>query len=142
MASSPLPSITKQPVATTIKEGESLRLDVTATIAGDGLLTYQWFFKPTIEAQAAKVEGQAESVLSILSAKTSYQGFYSVTVTGGDSGQVTSESVKITVVNKPAILPIITKQPVATTVKEGEFFRLEVTATYAGDGQLAYQWFF
>ena len=136
--------ITKQPVATTIKEGENFRLEVTASYAGDGQVAYQWFFKSTIVEQAVELEGQAESVLSILSAKSSNQGFYSVAVTviDGDSPEVISEFVKVTVVNKPETLPIITKQPVATTIKEGENLRLDVTATIAGDGLLTYQWFF
>jgi hypothetical protein len=119
------PSITVQPASTTVKTGSVMAMTVVAK--GTETLKYQWM------KNGSPISGATSAVYSILAAKTTDAGTYSVQVTN-DYGNVVSSAATLTV--NPSVT--ITAQPQAQTVTAGDLFRLSVTAT--GSGALKYQW--
>jgi gliding motility-associated-like protein len=116
--------ITSQPQAsTTLCEGETLALSVTATGTN---LTYQWF------RGATSLTGETNSDLNIAAVATANAGIYTVVITN-PCQEVTSAAAEV-IINT---VPTITTQPVGTTICEGEGINLSVTATGT---DLTYQW--
>lgn len=131
------PKITAQPVATTLCEGQTTLLGITAT--GSGALSYQWQVSVgggafTNVANGTNYAGATTATLSILSAPASFSGnVYRVVVNGICNPTATSSSVAITV-NTPIS---ISAQPVSVTTCEQNAVSFSVTA---GGTSPAYQW--
>jgi hypothetical protein len=115
------PTITTQPVSTTITQGQTASLSVVAT--GTAPLTYQW-----------RRDGAAIPGATSASYGATLAGVYTVVVTNS-VGSVTSAAATVTVNPAP---PTITRQPASVTIALGETTTLSVVAT--GTAPLAYQW--
>ncbi len=120
------PTITFQPVGSTMGVGSNITLTVTAI--GTGPLAYQW------SKDSAPLAGLTNSSFTITNVQTSDSGGYSVVVTNA-LGSITSSVASISVIYYP---PIIAAQPVGATLLVGSNFTLTVTAS--GTAPLAYQW--
>ncbi|MCP9612473.1 DUF5074 domain-containing protein [Coprobacter tertius] len=119
------PSITEQPTAVNVSEGETITLSVTAN--GE-LVTYQWY------KDEVALESKTSDKLIIESASLNDAGNYYCTVSNV-SGSVTSNKVEVKVTPKA---PEITAQPVDVSVKEGEKISLSIEVTGT---DISYQWF-
>jgi gliding motility-associated-like protein len=144
---SPLPSITKQPVAsTTVCQNDNIQL--IAEAIGSLPLVYEWWFKKlgsntninlTLPANTpANVSGVSSSVLTINSITSDNAGAYTLVVTGSNAtcGSTTSNAANVTVNPRPTI----TTQPLSTTVCQNNTAIFNVLAT--GTGTLEYKWKF
>jgi len=91
----PAPSITVQPVARTVNQGQTASFSVTANGTG---LSYQWL------RGGLPVQGATARTLTFLNARGVEAGDYSVVVANG-AGAVTSEVAGLTVVQPPVVTP-------------------------------------
>ena len=117
--------ITGQPVSTTVCQGETAVLTVTATGTD---LEYQW-----LDVFLNPIPGETSSSFTITNAQPSDAGFFFVEVSNS-LGSVLSNTAQIAVNPDPAI----TQQPVSQTVNEGDPVSFSVTATAAD----SFQWRF
>lgn len=116
------PVITTQPASATVASGGSATLSVVAT--GNGL-SYQWYLA------GVAISGATSSTYTASSA-----GSYYVVVTNA-SGSVTSSTATVTV-STSITTPVITTQPVSTSVAAGNSVTLSVVASGTS---LSYQWY-
>ena len=123
------PSISSQPTAQSVNEGQSATFSVTAS--GTAPLIYQW------QKDSTDISGATSSTYTTPATSSTDNGAqYSVVVING-AGTVISSKATLTVtatVEKPAI----TTQPAAQTVTEGESATFSVTAS--GTAPFTYQW--
>ena len=125
----PPPKITIQPANATVMTGKAATIRVTAT--GTAPLLYQWMKNGVVITGASKTTyTTAPTTLADNGA------VFAATVTDV-SGSVTSNTATLTV-KPPLTAPLITTQPVDTTVKTGRSAKFTVIAT--GSGPLSYQW--
>lgn len=122
------PTITQSPTNLTVVVGESAVFSVTAT--ANAPLSYQW------RKGTANLLGATGSVYAIAVTKTTDAGSYSVVVSDR-AGSVTSTAATLTV--KPAVLPVITQQPINQTVPRGQSVTFIVVANARPSP--VYQWF-
>jgi len=135
-----VPSITSQPVASTIGDGGNTSFSVTATGAG---LTYQWqistdggtTYNNILAAGTNPVySGWTTSTLGLTGVVTANNGYlYRCIVSGTCAPSVTSNGALLSVNNAPAI----TSHPAGSTVCAGLNTSFSVTATGTITG---YQW--
>lgn len=128
-ASNP-PSITVQPVNTTVNAGQKAGFSVRAT--GTGPLTYQWFEGSQPIAGATSPRYQTPATTTADNGET----FFVIVTNPG--GNTTSNTVTLTV-NTATTAPTITQQPMNVTVTAGQTATFSVTAT--GTLPLNYQWY-
>ena len=121
------PVITQQPISVSFKEGYPVMLTVKVFDAKD--VTYQWFRNGRIIAGATK-DTYAIGYPYFLD-----QGDYTVSVT--NAGGVTKSAIASLSLAKP---PVITQQPLSTSVKEGYFVNFTVKVFDATG--VTYQWFY
>jgi formylglycine-generating enzyme required for sulfatase activity len=122
------PSITTQPVSTTIISGQQATLAVAA--AGPGPFTYQWYQGNQGSTTTPVGTNSASFTTPTLSSNTPYWVRVS-----NSAGSVDSSSAIISVI----FPPVITSQPVSTTIGSGNTPTLSVAVS--GTGPLAYQWY-
>ena len=118
------PSITTQPATLIVAPGGSGILAVAAT--GSGPLSYQWL------KDGVAMGGETSAVLFIGNAGQSVEGRYAVRVSNG-VGAVVSAEVQVILLGAP----VVTQQPAAATVFEGETATFSVVAS---GSDLHYQW--
>ena len=121
----PKPVITKQPLGSTVAEGGTAKLSVTAK---GSELTYQWFKDGT------ELSDETDATLTLSEVEMDSAGEYTVIVTN-DGGEVESKVAKIIVKTLP---PKITTQPLAQSAAVGDD-SVEFTVEATG-GDLEYQW--
>ena len=121
------PFISRQPVATNVFEGDTIRLSAFA--CGSGTVRYQWVFDFNVIPDATN------SSLVINDAPVSASGDYWLVVEN-DYGMLVSDVVNVQVAPPPA--PVITAQPQSITRYAGgkAVFRVEAT----GGSRIRYQW--
>ncbi|MEK0314971.1 S-layer homology domain-containing protein [Cohnella sp. 56] len=150
------PSIDKQPKADTeASVGDSVVLQVEASLSGSGSLSYQWYRNDS-NSTSGGVQLGTPTGNSFFNVPTGGAGvnYYYVVVTntdttlpGNPTASVTSSAAKVTVTavpNAEAATPGIDSQPAADTVAdEGDSVVLHVAASLqSGDsGELSYQWY-
>lgn len=120
------PSITTQPATLIVAPGGSGILAVAAT--GSGPLSYQWL------NDGVAMGGETSAVLFIGNAGQSTEGRYAVRVSNS-IGAVVSAEVQVILLGAP----VVTQQPAAATVLEGETATFSVVASGSA---LRYQWLF
>jgi len=129
------PSIDVQPTpSTTVLEGGSATLSVSASTADGGILSYQW-------KRGTTNVGTNSASLSLNPVALADAGTYTVVVTNtlnGTTAQTTSNAAVLTVNALPGI-PTISVHPLTQSITEGNNLTLSVTAT-ASNGTLSYQW--
>ena len=112
----PLPVIVQHPVSQNVQPGTNFTLSVLAT--GTGPLTYQWRFN------GSAIAGATGSSLSYPNAQLeTHSGSYDVLVTD-NTGTRLSQAATLIVLARP----VITNQPVASTVLQGQTARFSVVA--------------
>jgi len=126
------PVISAQPVGATVAEGGTVNFSVTAT--GNGTVNYQW------KKGGSDLVGKTTSALTINPVTTGDAGTYTVLVTNTLNGTSQSllSSAAVLAVNPAATVPVISAQPVGSTVTEGGAANISVTAS--GNGAVTYQW--
>jgi hypothetical protein len=96
----PPPSITSQPVGGTTSPGTNFTLSVSAS--GWGALTYQWWRNGSPLADGPRVSGALTRNLTILNARRSDSGKYSVIVANA-GGSVTSSNATVRILAQSAL---------------------------------------
>ncbi|HJV89478.1 MAG TPA: immunoglobulin domain-containing protein [Holophagaceae bacterium] len=126
------PVITGQPVSQAIVEGNPVTFSVTATGTA---LSYQWRIRTaSLTADIAGATGPSLTLPSVTEAdQASYTCFVSNTQNGATDIR-SSLPATLSVVS----LPVISTQPVGTTIFPGDPLTLSVAAT--ANGVLSYQW--
>jgi predicted secreted protein len=127
------PSITTQPIASTICSGSN----ATFTAAASNATGYQWQVDSgsgfTNISNTAPYSGATTATLTITGATAGLNGYvYRVVVTGLCTPVVTSNSAALTVNSAPSI----TTQPIASTICAGS----NTTFTAAASNATGYQW--
>ena len=120
------PSITAQPVNTTVTVGQIATFNVTA--AGTAPLSYQW------RKNRVNITGATSSSYTTPATTIADNGSLFSVVVSNSAGSVTSNSATLTVRTPPSI----TTQPANKTVIVGKTAKFSVTAT--GTAPLSYQW--
>lgn len=120
------PRLVSQPISTTVRDGVSFNLSVSAT--SDGPMTFQWY------KDGLAIPGALASTLSFAPAREADTGVYTVVV-ANSSGSVTTSPANIVVLAAPRIITA----PQSQTVYEDSPLALSVE--YAGNGALAFQWY-
>jgi hypothetical protein len=124
------PSITQQPAGTTVQEGGSATLTVTAT--GTAPFTYQWYRGNAPVAPSSNGNSNSFNT-GALTQTTAYR----VEVRNG-CGSVTSNEATVTV-TRTCAAPSIVQQPADVTIASGAGATLSVTAN--GTQPFTYQWY-
>lgn len=122
------PSITAQPVSSTVTAGNSASFSVSAS--GTAPLTYQW------SKDGSVLTGATSSTYTLGSAQLADAGSYTVVV-GNTAGSVASNAATLSVTAAP-VAPSISTHPQSTTVTTGNSVQFSVVA--AGTAPLSYQW--
>jgi hypothetical protein len=122
-------TITSQPMNQAVFVGSPASFSVMAS--GEAPLTYQW------RKDGEGILGATDSTYSIASAQVGDAGDYTVVITDGCSGSVTSAVATLTVT--PCEPVVITTQPANAMAAEGTSATFSVTV--AGTAPFAYQWF-
>lgn len=125
-----LPTITTQPVASTICSGATAAFSITASGTG---ITYQWQKNGVNVVNSANIFGATSNSLTITGTATTDAGNYTCIVTGTCSPAKTSTSVAL-VVNSTAS---ITTNPSSAIVCAGQ--TTSFTLVTSGSG-ITYQW--
>ena len=124
------PTITTQPTAQTVTEGQTATFSVMAT--GTAPLTYQW------KKDGTSISGATSSTYTTpATSSADNAAVFTVVVTNG-TGSVTSSSATLTVTAAAPVAPAISAQPTAQSIAAGASATFSVTAT--GTGTLSYQW--
>jgi alpha-tubulin suppressor-like RCC1 family protein len=118
-----VPSVTLQPTAVTVEEGQSAVFEAAAS--GFPAPTVQWERSTNAGATWSLLSGATTGKLTIASAKTSESGYQFRAAFKNAAGKATSEAATLTVRKAPAV----TKQPLPTTVTEGESAVFEAAAS-------------
>lgn len=129
MISTAAPTITAPPTGGSAAAGTTVTLSVTVT--GTAPLAYRW------TRDGSPINGATTSALTITNVQQSDAGSYNVEVSNS-IGIVTSTAA-VLVVNGPAVLPIIRRQPTSVALMKGQSTTLSVSA--AGGTPLTYQWY-
>jgi len=125
------PIIFTQPQPLTVTNGDPVSFTVLA--AGQAPLKYQWYTNSVSTAFA--LSGKTNSTVTFAAASNSLAGNYLVVITNA-LGKATSSPALLTLLSKP----VITQQPQAVTVTNGD--SATFTSAAAGAGVLSFQWFF
>ena len=125
------PSITQQPLSTTVAAGQTASFSVTATDGGS--LSYQWQSKTSGGASFSDIGGATGTSYTTPPTSASDDGTQFQVVVTNASGSVTSNPATLTVETIPSINP----QPQSVTVTAGQTASFSVSATGGG---LSYQW--
>src|SRR6266567_3090961 len=112
------PSITTQPVNTTVTVGQTAKFTVTAT--GTTPLSYQW------TKDGVNITGATSASYTTPATTAADDGSHFAATVTNSAGSVTSNNATLTV---GVIPPSITTQPVDTTVTVGQTAKFTVTAT-------------
>ncbi len=123
------PTITSQPVSTSISSGATASFSVTAT-SSYGAMTYQWYKDGNL------IPGATSSTLNIVNATAADVGLYSVGVANSNASTLsTAAALSVTT---SGIAPTITAQPSSQTVNLGDTITLSAGAS--GTPAPAFQW--
>lgn len=126
----PLPVITTHPVDISVTEGGSATFTVTATDAE----AYRW-----VDGLGDTLPGDTTATLTLTNIPLTLSGATYKCVVRNGNGFATSQFAILTVSPAPGPLyPVITTQPVSSTVVPGGSTLLSVAATGPG---LTYQWY-
>ena len=123
------PSITSQPIAASVSEGQTASFAVTAT--GTAPITYQW------RRNAVDIAGATAATYSLTATLADNGAAFSVSVRNS-AGSVASNAALLTVA-APGTLPAITTQPTAAAVTAGGTATFTVAAS--GAPAPALRWF-
>jgi alpha-tubulin suppressor-like RCC1 family protein len=118
-----LPAVTKQPVSLTVESGTEAAFEATAS--GFPSPTVQWELSTNGGGTFAPVQGATADLLTIASAQTSETGDEYRAVFTNAAGSVTSHVATLTIQDPP----VITSQPVSTTVEVGQSATFEAAAS-------------
>jgi gliding motility-associated-like protein len=124
----PTPKITRQPIGTTLCEGDSYQLITEGS--GKAPLAYQWYFNNTA------IPGATNSIYTLNGITNAQAGAYTVQVNAAACGSDLSTAANILV--NPKIT--ISTQPVSAIICEDNTAMFAVDA--AGTGSLVYRWMF
>jgi autotransporter-associated beta strand protein len=130
------PTITSEPGAVTVNQGNNASFSVSATATAP--ITYQWSLNGTPLSESAHIIGATSSSLTIVSAEPADVGTYTV---------ATTANTKTSTSDGAATLTLILATPVAITTQPGHLDKqpqgtnvtLSVVAT--GTAPITYQWF-
>lgn len=131
----PDPAISAQPTGGTVCSGGALTLSVTATGGTPGL-NYQWYSSSN-NVSFALISGATSSTYGTpaLTADTYYR--VDVSATGNGCNLIASNSVLVDVIPDP----VVTQQPVGSTICSGATHTMTVVASgNPAGGALTYQW--
>jgi len=113
-ANSSPPKVTKQPVSVTVEEGQTASFESTAS--GMPAPTVQWELSTNGGTSWSPIAGATSEKLTVPSTTTSESGHEYRAVFENTAGKATSNPATLTV----DTLPSVSKQPVGTTVEEGQ----------------------
>ena len=122
------PSITSQPTAQTVNEGQTASFSVSASGTSR---SYQW------KKNGAEIPGATSSTYTTPATSIADNDAVFVVVVSNSEGSVTSSEARLTV-TAVAVAPTITSPPTAQTVAPGKMATFTVAAV--GTGTLHYQW--
>jgi alpha-tubulin suppressor-like RCC1 family protein len=117
------PKVTKQPSSVTTEAGQSATFSSTAS--GVPAPTVQWEVSTNGGAAWSPIEGATSGTFTIAATKTSETANQLRAVYKNIAGEATSKAVTLTVQQAPAI----SKQPLSTTVEEGQNAAFEAAAS-------------
>ena len=118
-----IPKLTKQPLSLTVDEGQSASFEATAS--GLPAPTVQWEVSTNAGSTFTPIEGATANKLTIASAKLAENGDEFRAVFSNAAGTATSSVATLTV-HQP---PVVTQQPIGTTVEVGQSATFEAAAT-------------
>lgn len=122
-AATKAPTVTQAPVSVVVEEGQSASFEAKAS--GEPTPTVQWEISTNGGKTWGNLEGATTGKVTIASTKVSENGDeYRATFTNS-AGKATSREATLTVRK----VPVVTKQPLSTTVEEGQSASFEAAAS-------------
>ncbi len=118
-----VPSVTEQPLSATVDEGQTAVFEATAS--GFPTPSVQWEISTDGGGTWSEVEGATSNQLTVAEAQGSESGYEYRAVFTNAAGKATSNAATLTV-HSP---PMVTQQPLSTTVEVGEGVAFEAAAT-------------
>jgi hypothetical protein len=125
--------IVTQPKDATVYEGENATFTVEAK--GEGTIEYQWFSRPSANADWTLVDGATKDSYTVIGTKDNNGWQFRCGVKNEDS-QTYSNAATLTV--KPIVPPTIKTQPKNASVKSGAKAKFTVKVK---EKNVTYQWF-
>jgi hypothetical protein len=116
------PKITKQPLSTTVEEGESASFEAAAS--GSPAPSVQWEVSGDGGGTWSPVEGATADQLTLADVKTSESGDEYRAAFKNTAGEATSKAATLTVHRAPTV----TEQPLSAAVEEGQSAAFEAAA--------------
>jgi hypothetical protein len=146
----PIITIHVQPAASTTVAAGSISGDLTisASVTGNGEISYQWHSNTTNSSTGGTpIPGAYSASFAIPKSLTEGTYYYYCVLGAVDAGYKTSDVARVIVTPGPTIEPpkiTINTQPQATTtVIEGSISgSLSISASVTGNGEVFYQWYF
>jgi hypothetical protein len=123
-------AITTQPSNQTICEGANLNISIVTSGAG---VNYQWFKGASALSNGGAISGATSATLVITGVTTTDAGSYTCQISNICTSTITSSAATVTINAKP----VITTQPVGTTICSSANVNFSVVATGTG---VTYQW--
>jgi alpha-tubulin suppressor-like RCC1 family protein len=117
------PAVTEQPISTTVNEGQSASFEASAS--GFPAPGVQWEVSTDSGGSWSPIEGATSSLLTIANTVISEDGRRYRAVFTNSAGSVTSSAATLTV----HAAPVITQQPLSTTVVLGESAGFDTAAS-------------
>lgn len=117
------PAVTKQPLDSTVNEGQSAVFEATAS--GSPAPSVQWQISTDGGASWSPVEGATSTRLTIASASVSEDGDEYRAMFANVAGSATSQAATLRV----QALPVVTQQPAGQTVEAGQGAVFEASAS-------------
>jgi alpha-tubulin suppressor-like RCC1 family protein len=122
-AATKAPTVTQAPVSVVVEEGQSASFEAKAS--GEPTPTVQWEISTNGGKTWGSLEGATTGRVTIASTKVSENSYeYRATFTNS-AGKATSREATLTVRK----VPVVTKQPLGTTVEEGQSASFEAAAS-------------
>jgi alpha-tubulin suppressor-like RCC1 family protein len=118
-----LPAVTRQPVSATVEEGQNASFEASAS--GQPAPSVQWQLSINGGGTWTNISGATSETLTITNATTALNGHQYRAMFTNVVGKVPSEGATLTVHKAP----VVTKQPAALTVEEGQSATFEATAS-------------
>lgn len=143
-----VPQFTSNLASAEYSTGDTAILSVTASVADNGSLTYQWYVSDTPDGDGTAIDGATDASYTAPTDTACVKYYYvivtntSETETGVKTASARSSTAAVTVIGRiDAEVPVIFAQTHSSACRTGDDTALFVSASVTDGGALSYQWY-